>query len=118
MPQGDKAVKTGAQVSYLRGILDGEKLSPDERLELVLSTFAEMSERLIDAVDEIRGEQVEIRKLLAEIASRDGSSAHEQGESRLSCPRCGRQLTLGTEALDGGPVEATCPECQLIIEVM
>lgn len=118
MPKADELTVAGTRVSYLRGVLDSEKLSPDERQELALSTFVEVSERLIELLTEIRNEQTEIRRILAELrngTAHDGQSI-PQGD-HMRCPQCGERLSIGPEAIDRGPAEVTCPRCHLILEV-
>lgn len=118
MPQSDKVSKTGARVSYLRGVLDGQKLSQDERLELVLSTFVDVSDKLLEVLAEVREEQSEIRRLLASLRPGDPVEPRAELAPQLSCPQCGQRLAIGPELLERGPVELTCPECHLTIEVV
>jgi len=118
MPQSDKVSKTGARVSYLRGVLDGQKLSQDERLELVLSTFVDVTDKLLEVLAEVREEQAEIRRLLAGFGPSGPGEAQADPAPQLSCPQCGQRLAIGPELLEQGPVELTCPECHLTIEVV
>ena len=119
MPQGDKVTKTGSQVSYLRGVLEGEKLSADERLELALSTFADMSEKLVEFLEEVRDEQREIRKLLsaARQAAAEEVEAPDARET-IACPLCGQSLAVAAEPTTEGSIEVTCPACDVVIELM
>jgi len=122
MAQPDQASSAESRVSYLRGVLDGEKLSADQRLELALSTFVEVSEKLIGLVGQVMEEQREIKRALAELRSESVSGggarpATEAGEG-LSCPQCAQRLAISPDALSRGPVEVTCPECRLVLEIL
>lgn len=124
MAQRDQASVAENRVAYLRGMLDGEKLSADQRLELALSTFVEVSERLIEMVAEVKEDQNEIKELLARFRSQLQSGTDGPGRSIdahrdfISCPQCGQRLAVSSEIVGRGSIEMTCPECQVILEII
>ena len=122
MAQPDQASSAESRVSYLRGVLDGEKLTADQRLELALSTFVEVAERIIGLVAQVMEEQSEIKRMVGELRAEQVQGAGTRPASDtgdgLSCPQCAQRLAVSPDALGRGPIEVTCPECRLVLEII
>lgn len=109
-----------ARADYLRGLVQGGELTPDERRDRSLATLIELVAELTGEVHALRDELAGIRNALASLAagSRDDlPAASSGGRATVYCPGCGRAIQLRGELDAPGPVSIACAACGAVLDL-
>jgi len=112
----DQGLEPGSRIDsrleYVRGLIEGAELSPDERRDRSVAELAAAVAELAAGLRDVRGEVSRMRPSRAELSARGGSRPE-----CLFCPICASKIPL-PEPEDGpAPAEVGCPSCGAVLEL-
>jgi len=115
-PTTERQPEVDGRLEYVRGLLEGGELSPDERRDRTMAELAAAVAALSGTVGDLRAEVAALRVASRVEEPHTGPRTHPAVQS-IFCPGCGAVIPIG-DAFDAPGVQVLpCRACGAVVEL-